>query len=95
MKWSDESTAELKRLFTDEKKTVREAAALMGVTPGSAAGKLHRMGLVGNIYARAYRQRPARRSDYDHNRGNWDVRTFEPYALFKARKQREREHALR
>lgn len=95
MKWSDERVAELRRMFTVEGLSITAIAKALGTTRGAVAGKLHRLGLVGTGRERAHRNRPSKRANYEHERGTWDVRTFEPYAAFKARKQREREHAVR
>lgn len=57
-------------------------------------GKGHVPGLNARYEASRFRTRPPTRDpDKCREGGDWDVKTFEPYAVFKARKQRERASA--
>lgn len=91
----------MKKTWTEERETalidmwgrgisITQIAELMDLSRSTIGGKLHRMGLMGNIDAcngRYYRNKGVKISQ---DSAYWDCKLFEPYAVRKARAEKER-----
>ena len=89
MIWSEERTTELAELWSHGW-SVSKISRHYDISRGSVAGKLNRMGILGNQneYIREHVKRRKPMPKYE--RGTWDDKVFEPYAHRKIRKAHER-----
>ena len=90
MTWTPERTVLLLEMRARGADTPTMAKAL-SVTRGSIAGKLSR--LEGRYVDDRRKTKPPAYTP--HIRGDWDYRTFEPYAIRKQRLAQERANGLR
>lgn len=96
MNWTEENTAELIRLRA-EGKSFSEIGRALGCTRDAAIGKLwrvqKRIRQVGSNKGRPIGGGKPKPPPIE--RSVWDQRTFAPYAVWKAERQKERERGLR
>jgi len=90
MTWTPQRIARLIELRAAGMSFVKIGADL-GVSRGAAGGKLQRLGLC-KPHERAYRSR-SKRSTQCVQSADWEIRLFEPYVAFKARRAKERADA--
>jgi len=90
MKWTEHQIAELVRLH-GEKIPYRQIGAIIGKSKMAVSGRVSRMNLNGNAKPKDRHQvKPRKYSKID--RGDWDCKTFEPYAIRKIRLALERQN---
>lgn len=96
MKWTPEQDAEILRRRASGESPSQTARA-MGKTKNAVVGRLGRLGATGytpeqRVYDRT--KEYLRRKFSTVERGDWDVKTFEPYEIRKARRRMEAENGL-
>ena len=96
MNWTEENTAELLRLY-DAGKSMSEIGRALGCNRNQVSGKLWRV-MRRKRKPGTNRGRPITREETvtePDKRNAWDYRTFAPYPIWKAERQKERERGLR
>lgn len=69
-----------------EGKTSTQIAEHFGLSRNTVVGRLVRMGLMGTGLSRvSSKNKPKRKLNPSRVVGDWDIKTFEPYAARKAR----------
>ena len=88
--WTTDRTATLIRLHK-QGRSFNEIAHEMNMTRNQVCGKLDRLGLVGSSSPRTRTfHRRINMNPRKIDRGDWDMKLFEPWAVRKERLQRER-----
>lgn len=70
--------------------SITQIAELMDLSRSTIGGKLHRLGLMGDIRACNERYFRTKGEKIAQDSAYWDCKLFEPYAVRKARMERER-----
>lgn len=96
MNWTEDNTAELLRLY-DAGKSMSEIGRALGCNRNQVSGKLwriqKRVRQVGSNRGRPIGGGKPKPPPVD--RASWGYRTFAPYPIWKAERQKERERGLR
>jgi len=88
--WTTQKTETLIQLHK-QGRSFNEIADEMKMTRNQVCGKLDRLGLVGSTSKRIRTfQRRINMNPRKIDRGDWDMKLFEPWAVRKERLQRER-----
>lgn len=92
MKWTQKQIEELARMYPTGMH-YREIGKIIGKSRGAIAGRVNRMAMNGvSVTDTRHKSKPRKYSKID--RGDWDAKTFEPYAVRKVRLAMERENVV-